>query len=750
MFTEPLGICNNFQFHIGNVVYSTLVYVVCKASFQLLLGTEFIWKAGITLFPRWGAIMLSLPEFQVIRGTCERVSADKAPPSLVPPGPTPSQAPDVDPLSGIPFETSPPAPSQLFSYLDTHKPFVPFLRVSVSPFIISIGERDYLKDAELDNLEPLVTSVPKDFLTLTISDSYVRSVIDIYPAAPAWFTDAMVDIILKYHEAISWHEYDLGCVTHSPHDIKLLPGTKGIRQSSRAHLYSLRNGEIIQSKTRPFVEMGIWTPCEFSDWCAQLVIAAKNHICHDFTDLNRLTVRDTYPIVAMAVILRRFAGKGMFSVWDADCGFNQIINTSGAAEKAAFEFLRRLYNSLRMLFGCTNSPATFARNMDPTVQEVRQALKSANLLQDLNNYFDDCILSGPSDEWQNHLRATSTFLEIAIRYGWKFKCSKIRIAYTQVSILGVIVSAFGKRAHPQKVDTLLAICTPRNSSEVKSFVGLAHWFQEHIKGLAWNIVTLNKLSVAGEEFTWSEAAEREFQWVKKQIKDPSVLAIWSPVKTSCLYTDASAISLSCFLTQLAEDNKAEVVIAFGSVALTSAQRKYQITHSEALAFIWSLGHFHAYLCARLFLWKTDHRTLKYIFDASRSQVPVLAKYKLIADEYKLCPVWISGSTMIADVFSRLCVVPAGKVAMTNREMVMADLDLSKIADTNGRLQLNNFTANFLFSENVEANTETDADDDDLDPDLNPHDQPLHKDEDSIRGKLAIDVPAFSVDDLFSI
>ena len=26
--------------------------------------------------------------------------------------------------------------------------------------------------------------------------------------------------------------------------------------------------------------MGIWVPCEFSDWCAQLVIAEKSRICH--------------------------------------------------------------------------------------------------------------------------------------------------------------------------------------------------------------------------------------------------------------------------------------------------------------------------------------------------------------------------------------------------------------------------------------------------------------------------------------
>jgi len=84
MFTEPICICDDFKFRIGDVLYATRVYVVRKASFQLLLGTEFIWKAGVGLFPRWGAIMFSLPEFQVIKGTCERITADKAPPPLAP------------------------------------------------------------------------------------------------------------------------------------------------------------------------------------------------------------------------------------------------------------------------------------------------------------------------------------------------------------------------------------------------------------------------------------------------------------------------------------------------------------------------------------------------------------------------------------------------------------------------------------------------------------------------------------------
>jgi hypothetical protein len=269
------------------------------------------------------------------------------------------------------------------------------------------------------------------------------------------------------------------------------------------------------------------------------------------------------------------------------------------------------------------------------------------------------------------------------------------------------------------------------SQKLNHLLALFISFQEHVKSLAWNIE--NKLSASGSDFVWSFDVEQEYQWVKKQMKDPVVLTLWSSVKTSCLYTDASSKGLGCFLTQLSEDNKTEVIIVFGSITLTSVQKKYQITRAKVLAFIWALGHFHPYLCTRPFLWKwkADHHALKYIFDVSKSQVPVLARYQLIADEYKFSPVWISSSTMIADAFSHLCIIAVDKhIAMTNHKMVMADLDLSKISDVNSRQYMRNNATDFLLSH-------TDVDFCPLD--LNPHDQPLHVDKDSLRGKL----PSFS-------
>jgi RNase H-like domain found in reverse transcriptase len=185
------------------------------------------------------------------------------------------------------------------------------------------------------------------------------------------------------------------------------------------------------------------------------------------------------------------------------------------------------------------------------------------------------------------------------------------------------------------------------------------------------------------------------------------------------------------------------VVAFGSCALKPAQRKYHITRLEALAFIWTLGHFHAYLSSRAFLWRTDHRALKYIFDASKTQIPVLQRYKLIADDYQFVTEWIPGSRMVADVFSRLCIVPADRMSsMSNREMVMADL--TKVIPTSPTFEETEIAYfNMMDEDDIIVEEFPTQEEEDNAIDLNIEGQTLHTEEEEIRGKMAINVPTFT-------
>lgn len=74
----------------------------------------------------------------------------------------------------------------------------------------------------------------------------------------------------------------------------------------------------LSQKLVSFIDVGIWIPCSFSDWCVQFVVAAKNRVCHDFTDLNRVMIKNAYSITTMSDIFSKMSGKGLFSIWDAD------------------------------------------------------------------------------------------------------------------------------------------------------------------------------------------------------------------------------------------------------------------------------------------------------------------------------------------------------------------------------------------------------------------------------------------------
>jgi hypothetical protein len=197
MTTEPIGVCPEFKFKLSDFTYTVKAYVVRKASFQLLLGNEFLWSVGAALFPRWGAFAVTYPAVAMIKASCKKVDSATAPPPLHIQEKR-MQHPSVDATSGLQLETKKETVS--FSFFDVREKEVPCLKVSASCNVISIGERDYVKDAEPDNDTPNVTPMQNPPL---FTDTYVRSRVDINPAAPNWFKDAMIGAIMRYHEAIS-------------------------------------------------------------------------------------------------------------------------------------------------------------------------------------------------------------------------------------------------------------------------------------------------------------------------------------------------------------------------------------------------------------------------------------------------------------------------------------------------------------------------------------------------------------------
>jgi RNase H-like domain found in reverse transcriptase len=265
-------------------------------------------------------------------------------------------------------------------------------------------------------------------------------------------------------------------------------------------------------------------------------------------DLNAATVPDAFPTNSMTDILAAQAGKGVWTVMDTDRGYFQIINEPSCIYMTAFEMFRLMWESVRMLFGMTGAPSTFHRNAEVLLKVPRELWP-----EEISRFFDDIILGSPPNAWASHADVAESIFKSAFAKGWKFGYKKMHFGYQRLAILGVIMTERGIRPNPEKVDTLLPMRIPRNTSELKSYIGLAQWFSEQIPALSWKTNALSHMAHRPGPLRWTETELKEFEFVKSQMRHALTLAVWSNDKTTILYTDACEEGLGCMLVQLQDD-----------------------------------------------------------------------------------------------------------------------------------------------------------------------------------------------------
>ena len=78
-----------------------------------------------------------------------------------------------------------------------------------------------------------------------------------------------------------------------------------------------------------------------------------------------------------------------------------------------------------------------------------------------------------------------------------------------------------------------------------------------------------------------------------------------------LDTDASNVGIGAVLSQKHEE--VEQVIAYFSKTISEPERNYCVTRRELLAAVKAIEHFHKYLYGQHFILRTDHASLKWLF-----------------------------------------------------------------------------------------------------------------------------------------
>ena len=190
----------------------------------------------------------------------------------------------------------------------------------------------------------------------------------------------------------------------------------------------------------------------------------------DYWKLNSVTHQDAYPLPRIDYTLDSLAGSKLFTMLDLVSGYWQVEMEPADKQKTAFSTTKGLFEFNIMPFGLTNAPPTFQRLMEC----ILAGLSGAHCLVYL---YDIIVFSTTFEEYLQQLLSIFDRLRTACL---KLRPKKCHFTKQQITYLGHVISPKGVEPDGKKLAAVVAYPTPRNTKEVKQFIGLCNYYHRFI------------------------------------------------------------------------------------------------------------------------------------------------------------------------------------------------------------------------------------------------------------------------------
>ncbi|GJR61486.1 reverse transcriptase domain-containing protein [Tanacetum coccineum] len=187
-------------------------------------------------------------------------------------------------------------------------------------------------------------------------------------------------------------------------------------------------------------------------------------MCIDYREVNKLTVKNRYPLPRINDLFDQLQGSSVYSKIDLRFGYHQLRVREEDIRKTAFRTRYGHYEFQVMPFGLTNAPAIFMDMMNRLLKK-----------EELYAKFLKC------DFW-----------------------------LSRVQFLGHVIDSEGIHVEPAKIESIKDWASPKTPIEICQFLGLAGYYRRFIEGFLKIAKPMTKLTQKNMKFDWSEKAEAAF------------------------------------------------------------------------------------------------------------------------------------------------------------------------------------------------------------------------------------------------
>ena len=210
----------------------------------------------------------------------------------------------------------------------------------------------------------------------------------------------------------------------------------------------------------------------------------------DYRALNRMTIKNRYPLLLISKLLDRIKGAKYFTKIDVRDAFNRLQIALGHEYKTAFHTRYGHFEYLVMPFGLTGAPGSFQAYINAIIRDCLDRLAIA--------YMDDILIY--SNSLQEHILHVQTILQKLLSAGLFIKLKKCEFHVQKVSFLGFIISAEGISMDPERISTIAEWPVPESVLDIQVFLGFSNFYRRFIEGYSRVVVPITRLLRKGQHF----------------------------------------------------------------------------------------------------------------------------------------------------------------------------------------------------------------------------------------------------------
>ncbi|GJV71410.1 reverse transcriptase domain-containing protein [Tanacetum coccineum] len=309
-----------------------------------------------------------------------------------------------------------------------------------------------------------------------------------------------------------------------------------------------------------------------SPWGAPVLFVKKKdgsfRMCIDYRELNKLTVKNHYPLPRIDDLFDQLQGLSVYSKIDLRSGYHQLRVRNEDIPKTAFRTRYGHYEFQVMPFGLTNAPTMF---MDLMNRVCKPYLDKFVIV-----FIDDILIySRNKEEHADHLRIILELLKNEKLYA---KFSKCDFWISIVQFLRHVIDSQGIHVDPAKIEAVKNWASPTTPTEIRQFLGLAGYYRRFNKDFSKIAKSLTELTHKNKKYIWGEDQESAFQLLKQKLCEAPILALPEGNDDFVVYCDASHQGLRAVLMQR------EKFIAYASRQLKHHKENYT-THDLELGAV---------------------------------------------------------------------------------------------------------------------------------------------------------------------